>query len=149
MECTADGDQYCQQLCAVQLLSTFSGTHYVTPRALTAELGFHFERFHKKGDDGRITGRLRSRLHPSLCSQRFQRRAIADNQRRSIQPDQFLFLQFAEHRVTVSAMNRSFAPSPHESSSNEHEFQEVRTVGEWASMKAGAAPTCRLTNAPA
>jgi hypothetical protein len=23
-------------------LSTFSGTHYVTPRALTAELGFHF-----------------------------------------------------------------------------------------------------------
>ena len=23
-------------------LSTFSGTHYVTPRALTASLGFHF-----------------------------------------------------------------------------------------------------------
>ena len=23
-------------------LSTFSGTHYVTPRAITAELGFHF-----------------------------------------------------------------------------------------------------------
>jgi hypothetical protein len=23
-------------------LSTFSGTHYVTPRALTAELDFHF-----------------------------------------------------------------------------------------------------------
>jgi len=23
-------------------LSTFSGTHYVSPRALTAELGFHF-----------------------------------------------------------------------------------------------------------
>jgi len=23
-------------------LSTFSGTHYVTPRAMTAELGFHF-----------------------------------------------------------------------------------------------------------
>ena len=23
-------------------LSTFSGTHYVTPRSLTAELGFHF-----------------------------------------------------------------------------------------------------------
>ena len=23
-------------------LSTFSGTHYLTPRALTAELGFHF-----------------------------------------------------------------------------------------------------------
>jgi hypothetical protein len=23
-------------------LSTFSGTHYVTPRALTAQLGFHF-----------------------------------------------------------------------------------------------------------
>ena len=23
-------------------LSTFSGTHYVTPRALAAELGFHF-----------------------------------------------------------------------------------------------------------
>jgi len=23
-------------------LSTFSGTHYVTPRAVTAELGFHF-----------------------------------------------------------------------------------------------------------
>jgi hypothetical protein len=23
-------------------LSTFSGTHYVTPRAITAEIGFHF-----------------------------------------------------------------------------------------------------------
>jgi len=23
-------------------ISTFSGTHYVTPRAMTAELGFHF-----------------------------------------------------------------------------------------------------------
>jgi hypothetical protein len=23
-------------------LSTFSGTHYVTPRALAAEIGFHF-----------------------------------------------------------------------------------------------------------
>jgi len=23
-------------------ISTFSGTHFVTPRALTAELGFHF-----------------------------------------------------------------------------------------------------------
>ena len=23
-------------------LSTFSGTHYATPRALTAEIGFHF-----------------------------------------------------------------------------------------------------------
>jgi hypothetical protein len=23
-------------------LSTFSGTHYVTPRALTAQVGFHF-----------------------------------------------------------------------------------------------------------
>ena len=23
-------------------LSTFSGTHYVTPRAMTAEVGFHF-----------------------------------------------------------------------------------------------------------
>ena len=23
-------------------LSTFSGTHFLTPRALTAELGFHF-----------------------------------------------------------------------------------------------------------
>jgi hypothetical protein len=23
-------------------LSTFSGTHYVTPRALTVEVGFHF-----------------------------------------------------------------------------------------------------------
>ncbi|MFZ0434107.1 MAG: hypothetical protein WAL86_15585, partial [Candidatus Acidiferrales bacterium] len=23
-------------------LSTFSGTHYVTPRAVTAEIGFHF-----------------------------------------------------------------------------------------------------------
>ena len=23
-------------------LSTFSGTHYVTPRALTAQIGFHF-----------------------------------------------------------------------------------------------------------
>jgi len=23
-------------------LSTFSGTHYVTPRSLTAQLGFHF-----------------------------------------------------------------------------------------------------------
>jgi hypothetical protein len=27
---------------AYNFLSTFSGTHYVTPRALTAELGFHF-----------------------------------------------------------------------------------------------------------
>ncbi|MFZ0804145.1 MAG: TonB-dependent receptor [Terriglobales bacterium] len=47
------GDQYkwSLQLTAINLannyalynfLSTFSGTHYVTPRALTAEIGFHF-----------------------------------------------------------------------------------------------------------
>jgi hypothetical protein len=47
------GDRYkwSLQLSAINLtnkyalynfLSTFSGTHYVTPRALTAELGFHF-----------------------------------------------------------------------------------------------------------
>jgi hypothetical protein len=47
------GDKYkvSLQLTAINLtnkyalynfLSTFSGTHYVTPRALTAELGFHF-----------------------------------------------------------------------------------------------------------
>ena len=47
------GDKYkfSLQLTAINLtnnyvlynfLSTFSGTHYVSPRALTAELGFHF-----------------------------------------------------------------------------------------------------------
>src|SRR5579872_1150965 len=47
------GDKYkvSQQLTAINVtnkyalynfLSTFSGTHYVTPRALTAEIGFHF-----------------------------------------------------------------------------------------------------------
>ena len=47
------GDKYkvSLQLTAINLtnkyalynfLSTFSGTHYVTPRALTAEVGFHF-----------------------------------------------------------------------------------------------------------
>ena len=47
------GDRYkwSLQLSAINLtnkyalynfLSTFSGTHYVTPRALTAEIGFHF-----------------------------------------------------------------------------------------------------------
>jgi len=47
------GDRYkvSVQLTAINLtnkyalynfLSTFSGTHYVTPRTLTAELGFHF-----------------------------------------------------------------------------------------------------------
>jgi hypothetical protein len=47
------GDRYkwSLQLTAINLtnkrglynfLSTFTGTHYVTPRALTAELGFHF-----------------------------------------------------------------------------------------------------------
>jgi hypothetical protein len=47
------GDKYkvSLQLTAINLannfalynfLSTFSGTHYVTPRALTAQLGFHF-----------------------------------------------------------------------------------------------------------
>ncbi len=30
------------KLALYNFLSTFSGTHYVTPRALTAELGFHF-----------------------------------------------------------------------------------------------------------
>ena len=25
-------------------LSTFSGTHYVTPRTVTGEIGFHFQR---------------------------------------------------------------------------------------------------------
>jgi hypothetical protein len=47
------GDKYkvSLQLTAINLannyslynfLSTFSGTHYVTPRSLTAEVGFHF-----------------------------------------------------------------------------------------------------------
>jgi hypothetical protein len=47
------GDKYkvSAQLTAINLannytlynfLSTFSGTHYVTPRSLTAEIGFHF-----------------------------------------------------------------------------------------------------------
>ena len=47
------GDRYkwSLQLTAINLtnkyalynfLSTFSGTHYVTPRALTAQIGFHF-----------------------------------------------------------------------------------------------------------
>ena len=47
------GDRYkwSLQLTAINLtnnyalynfLSTFSGTHYVTPRALTAQVGFHF-----------------------------------------------------------------------------------------------------------
>jgi hypothetical protein len=47
------GDKYKMslQLTAINLtnkyalynfLSTFSGTHYVTPRSLTAEVGFHF-----------------------------------------------------------------------------------------------------------
>jgi hypothetical protein len=30
------------KLALYNFLSTFSGTHYVTPRALTAEVGFHF-----------------------------------------------------------------------------------------------------------
>ncbi|MGA9864719.1 MAG: hypothetical protein WBQ19_21610, partial [Terriglobales bacterium] len=30
------------KLALYNFLSTFSGTHYVTPRALTAQLGFHF-----------------------------------------------------------------------------------------------------------
>jgi len=30
------------QVALYNFLSTFSGTHYVTPRAVTAELGFHF-----------------------------------------------------------------------------------------------------------
>jgi hypothetical protein len=46
-----DKDKWSLHLSAVNItnkyalynfLSTFSGTHYVTPRALTAELGFHF-----------------------------------------------------------------------------------------------------------
>jgi hypothetical protein len=30
------------QVSLYNFLSTFSGTHYVTPRTLTAQLGFHF-----------------------------------------------------------------------------------------------------------
>jgi hypothetical protein len=30
------------QYALYNFLSTFSGTHYVTPRAITATLGFHF-----------------------------------------------------------------------------------------------------------
>ena len=30
------------KLALYNFLSTFSGTHYVTPRALTAQIGFHF-----------------------------------------------------------------------------------------------------------
>jgi hypothetical protein len=46
-----DKDRWSLHLTAVNItnkyglynfLSTFSGTHYVTPRALTAEIGFHF-----------------------------------------------------------------------------------------------------------
>jgi hypothetical protein len=46
-----DKDRWSLRLSAVNIsnkyalynfLSTFSGTHYVTPRALTAEIGFHF-----------------------------------------------------------------------------------------------------------
>jgi len=29
-------------LALYNFLSTFSGTHYVSPRAITAQLGFHF-----------------------------------------------------------------------------------------------------------
>jgi hypothetical protein len=31
-----------EQFVLYNFLSTFSGTHYVTPRALTVEIGFHF-----------------------------------------------------------------------------------------------------------
>ena len=30
------------QVALYNFLSTFSGTHYVTPRTITGELGFHF-----------------------------------------------------------------------------------------------------------
>jgi len=30
------------QRAVYNFLSTFSGTHYVTPRAITGEIGFHF-----------------------------------------------------------------------------------------------------------
>jgi predicted acyl esterase len=34
-----NGDQYSE---LYNFISTFSGTHFVTPRSMTAELGFHF-----------------------------------------------------------------------------------------------------------
>jgi hypothetical protein len=39
---TLTGINLANKLALYNFLSTFSGTHYVTPRALTAELGFHF-----------------------------------------------------------------------------------------------------------
>ena len=48
---TATSTKWSAQLTVINLannyalynfLSTFSGTHYVTPRSLTAEIGFHF-----------------------------------------------------------------------------------------------------------
>jgi hypothetical protein len=35
-------DNLTNKVALYNFLSTFSGTHYVTPRSLTAELGFHF-----------------------------------------------------------------------------------------------------------
>ena len=39
---TLTGINIANKLALYNFLSTFSGTHYVTPRALTAEIGFHF-----------------------------------------------------------------------------------------------------------
>jgi len=39
---TLTGVNVANKLALYNFLSTFSGTHYVTPRALTAQLGFHF-----------------------------------------------------------------------------------------------------------
>jgi hypothetical protein len=39
---TLTGINVANKLALYNFLSTFSGTHYVTPRALTAQLGFHF-----------------------------------------------------------------------------------------------------------
>jgi hypothetical protein len=36
------GVNLANKIALYNFLSTFSGTHYVTPRALTAEVGFHF-----------------------------------------------------------------------------------------------------------
>ena len=40
--CTLTAINLTNKVALYNFLSTFSGTHYVTPRALTAQIGFHF-----------------------------------------------------------------------------------------------------------
>ena len=42
MELRLTGVNITNKYALYNFLSTFSGTHYVTPRALTAEVAFHF-----------------------------------------------------------------------------------------------------------